>query len=99
MKRELIDKKKLIKDLKESNAISIAERMKFSNVVEHQKLITEEQIVKLYIDKLVTEIKADIKEMSFLTDYAAEHDTDDRCVHLDDAYVIIDEAVKDCINE
>lgn len=51
-KRELIDKKKLIRDVKESNAIDFAERMKFSNVVEHQKPITEEEIVKPYLKKL-----------------------------------------------
>ena len=62
MKRELIDKEKLIKDVKESNAIDIVERMKFSNVVEHQKLITEEEIIKPYIDKLIAEIKAEIRK-------------------------------------
>lgn len=55
-KRELIDRKKLIRDVKESNAIDFAERMKFSNVVEHQKPITEEEIVKPYLEKLKTEI-------------------------------------------
>ena len=51
-KCELIDKKKLIRDVKESNAIDFTERMKFSNVVEHQKPITEEEIVKPYLEKL-----------------------------------------------
>lgn len=36
----LIDVDKLIDDLKHSKNISIAERMKFSNIVEHQPIIT-----------------------------------------------------------
>ena len=36
----LIDVDKLIDDLKHSKVISFAERMKFSNVVEHQPIIT-----------------------------------------------------------
>lgn len=55
-KRELIDKKKLIRKMNQSNAFDISERMKFSNLIEWQRFITEQEIVKPYLDKIREEI-------------------------------------------
>lgn len=55
-KRELINKKKLIGKMNQSNAFDISERMKFSNLIERQRPITEQGIVKPILDKIRAEI-------------------------------------------
>lgn len=55
-KRELIDKKKLIRKMNQSNGFDISERMKFSNLIECQRFITEQEIVKPYLEKLKEQI-------------------------------------------
>lgn len=55
-KRELINKKKLIRKMNQSNAFDISERMKFSNLIEQQRPITEQDIVKPYLEQIREEI-------------------------------------------
>lgn len=69
-KRELINKKKLIGKMKQSNAFDISERMKFSNLIEDQKLITEQEIVKPYLEKLKEQMKNKEREVEFMNDWA-----------------------------
>ena len=72
-KRELIDKKKLIGKMKQSNAFDISERMKFSNLIEQQSFITEQEIVKPYLKKLRAKINEEIDfEEQWLNDVFRE---------------------------
>lgn len=59
-KRELIDKKKIIGKMKQSNAFDISERMKFSNLIEQQSFITEQEIIKPYLEKIRAEIEFEV---------------------------------------
>lgn len=56
-KRELIDKVLFMNDLKESLYVSSSDICKFSWIMEKRKPITEEQIVKPYLEKLKEEIQ------------------------------------------
>lgn len=55
-KRELIDTKKLIRKMNQSNGFDISERIKFSNLIDGQRPVTEQEIVKPYLDKIRAEI-------------------------------------------
>lgn len=62
-KREFIDRKKFIGKMKQSNGLDISERMKFSNLIEEQRPITEQEIVKPYLEKLKADIEVAYDEL------------------------------------
>ncbi len=63
VERKLIDKEKFIGKMKQSNGLDISERMKFSNLIEEQRPITEQEIIKSYLEKLKADIETAYNEL------------------------------------